>query len=213
MTSRDQETNGVNPQLLAAAIKLNAIILGIVSGTVAALAIYFATQISLAKWGADAGGYLGLLGVFLPGYTPTPGGAIIGALWGFVFAGLAGSLTYRWYASMLGGDIAKNVSGLSEDPVFKPATLRLSGAPLGVAIGVAMGAALFISTSWLVIRGTAASSEHAALLANYLPGYTVSLMGGVLGAAEIFLLVFVSCVVLAGIYNKVVDIRCGKEQE
>lgn len=79
--------------------------------------------------------------------------------------------------------------------------------PLGIAIGSAMGGALFLSTSFLVIRGTADNSVHAALLANYLPGYTVSFMGGALGAAELFLLVFISCVTLAIIYNKVVDIR------
>lgn len=212
MAARDQLNGGINRELLAAAIKFNAVVLGLVCGTVAALTIYITTQVSLAKWGADAGGYLGLLSVFLPGYTPSAGGALIGAFWAFVFAGLAGSLTYRWYGSMLGEDIAAAVSASADDndPVFKPVILRLSGAPLGVAIGVVMGGALLLTTTWLVLRGTADSSEHAALLANYLPGYTVSIMGAVLGAAELFLLVFACCVILAFIYNKVVDLRHGK---
>ena len=63
---------------------------------------------------------------------------------------------------------------------------------------------------WLVLRGTADSSVHAALLGNYLPGYTVSVVGGLIGALELFVLVFVSSVMLAAIYNKVVDLREGK---
>lgn len=212
MATNDLKMNDINEQLLSAAIRLNAIVLGLVCGTVAALAIYLATRISLSMWGEYAGGYLGLLSVFLPGYTPTPVGALIGAFWAFLFAGLAGSLTYWWYGRMLGKNIVSSASTINADsnPILKPAILRLSAIPLGVAIGAAIGGALFLSTSFLVIRGTAENSVHAALLGNYLPGYTVSIMGGLLGAAELFTLVFLSCVTLAIIYNKVVDIRQGK---
>ncbi len=212
MATNKQATTGINQQLLDAAIKFNAKIFGLVSGIFAALALIVMTQISLAMWGEHAGGYLGLLGVFLPGYTVTPSGTLIGAFWAFIFASLGGSLTYWFYGRMLGKNIANYVekAGNAADPILKPATLRLYGMASGTALGLAIGAALFFSTSWLVIRGTAESSVHAALLSNYLPGYTVSITGGMIGAAELFLLVFVSNVMLAAIYNKVVDIRQGK---
>jgi hypothetical protein len=212
MATNNLKQGDINTQLLSAAIRFNAIVLGLVCGIVAALAIYLATRISLSMWGDHAGGYLSLLSVFFPGYTPTPGGAFIGAFWAFVFTGFGGSLTYWWYGRLLGKKMVSSVSAASEgsDPIFKPAILRFSAVPLGVAIGSAMGGALFLSTSFLVIRGTADSSVHAALLANYLPGYTVSFMGGMLGAGELFLFVFISCVTLAVIYNKVVDIRQRK---
>ena len=212
MATNDSADNGINVQLLKAAIKFNAVVFGVVSGIFAAIALIVATQISLAMWGDNAGGYLGLLGVFLPGYTVTPVGTLFGAFWAFVFVGLAGSLTYWWYGRLLGKDIATYVEGKigTTDPVLKPATLRLNGIALGISIGAVIGAVLFANTSLLVIRGTAESSTHAALLSNYLPGYTVSFVGGLIGALELFILVFISSVVLAAIYNKVVDIRQGK---
>jgi hypothetical protein len=55
-----------------------------------------------------------------------------------------------------------------------------------------------------VIRGTAESSYHAALVANFLPGYTVSFIGALIGAIQLFSIVYVFCRILAGIYNAIV---------
>ena len=210
MTIDDHDLRGIDENLLSAAIRFNAIVLGIVCGLLAALTVYVTTNVSLALWGENAGGYLGLLSVFLPGYSPTtPLGALLGAFWAFVFAGAGGSFTYWWYGRLLGKKIAEGVNAADEgsNPILKPAMLKLFGVPLGIAIGSAIGGALFLSTSWLVVRGTADSSINAALLANYLPGYTVSIVGGLIGAMELFFIVFVNCVALAFIYNKVVDLR------
>mgnify|MGYP006259185069 CR=1 FL=1 len=211
MTTNDQAT-GMNQELLTAAVHFNAKVFGIVSGIFAALALIVLTQISLALWGDNAGGYLGLLGVFLPGYTVTPAGTILGAIWAFFFAGFAGAFTYWVYGGMVGKDIASGVVPLGEasEPVLKPGTLKLYGVALGTALGLAFGMALFLSTAWLVLRGTADSSVHAALLGNYLPGYRVSFLGGLIGAAELFFVVFNCNILLAFIYNKVVDLRQGK---
>ena len=203
----------LNQALLKAAVKFNAIVLGLVSGSIAAVVIYVATQISLAKWGDNAGNYLNLLGVFLPGYTVSAAGAWVGAIWSFLFAGLAGFLTYWLYGRLLGSKLAA-AEGMetTTDPIFKPVVLRLYGTPLGIAIGLAISLALFVSTAWLVIRGTAGESQNAALLSNYLPGYSPSIVGGILGAVDLFVFVFIGCLILAWVYNKVVDIRHGKTQ-
>ncbi len=90
---------------------------------------------------------------------------------------------------------------------FPVAVLRLHGPSLGLAIG-AMGAlGLVVTTNWLVLRGTAGESIHARLLAQLLPGYAVDPVGSLIGAAELFVLLFVFCVALARIYNRIVDIR------
>jgi len=200
---------GYDPDLLKAAIRNNSTVLGLVFGLATALAIFVATHISLAYWAEDAGGYLGLLGIFLPGYEVTQGGAWIGALWGFVFAAIAGALTYRLYGGILGERLAQGVAPQAgaADPILNPSILRIHGLSLGLAVGAAMGGALFLSTAWLVIRGTADSSVHAGLLSNYLPGYTVSIVGGLLGGFELLGLVLVACLFLATIYNAIVARR------
>ena len=180
MQSIKRNASGVNIKLLHAAIRFNSIILGLTGGSLAAIIIYFATHASMAKWGADSGNYLGLLAVFFPGYSVSPGGAWIGAFWAFVYIGTFSSLSYRLYGRVLGTRISDILLSATptENPVLKPSILRLHGFSLGLAIGAMASIGLFGSTTWLVVRGTAAESVHAALLANYIPGYSVSVLGG-----------------------------------
>jgi hypothetical protein len=203
--------HGVNLKLLHAAIRFNALMLGLTGGTIAAVVVYFATQTSVARWGADAGNYLGLLAVFFPGYSVSAAGAWIGALWAFVYAGTFSWLSYRLYGGVLGARIAEVLLGgsPSENPVLRPSIMRLHGSSLGLAIGSVAGVGLICSTTWLVVRGTAGESVHAALLANYIPGYSVSILGGILGGLGLFVFVFIACLLLAAVYNRIVEIRHG----
>jgi hypothetical protein len=75
------------------------------------------------------------------------------------------------------------------------------------AVGALAALGLFITTNWLVIRGTATESVHAALLAHYLPGYTVSFGGSVIGALETFLLSYALCLLVASVHNRIVRMR------
>lgn len=211
MQAANYNVNPINLKLLNAAIRFNAVILGLTGGTIAALAVYFATHASIAKWGGGAGNYLGLLAVFFPGYSVTSAGAWVGAFWAFVYAGVFCWLSYRLYGRVLGAQISDILLSTqpSDNPVLKPSILRLHGCSLGLAIGLMAGLGLFCSTSWLVVRGTAQESVHAALLSNYIPGYSVSILGGLIGAVELFILVFVACLLLASVYNKIVGIRYG----
>jgi len=209
MQAANRKVNGVNLRLLNAAIRFNAMMLGLTGGTIAAVLVWFATQASIVKWGDDSGNYLGLLAVFFPGYSVTSGGAWIGAFWAFLYAGLFSWLSYRLYGRVLGTRITEILLSTTpaENPVLKPSIMRLHGISLGLAIGAMAALGLFFSTAWLVIRGTADQSVHAALLANYIPGYTVSILGGLLGAAQLFVFVFLGCLLLAAVYNKVVELR------
>ena len=209
MKATNHDVDRVNLKLLKTAIRFNARILGLTAGTLAAVVIYVATQASIVKWGDDSGGYLGLLAIFFPGYSVSSAGAWIGAFWAFIYFGTCSWLSYRVYGKVLGTRIsALLLSPVSTaNPVLKPSTLRLHGVSLGIAIGSIAGLCLFASTAWLVVRGTAGESVHAALFSNYIPGYSVSIMGGLWGAIELFGLVFLACLLLATVYNKVVKIR------
>jgi hypothetical protein len=209
MQATNNNVNGVNLTLLNAAIRFNAQMLGFTAGTLAALTVYFVTQVSIAKWGDNSGGYLGLLAIFFPGYSVTSSGAWVGAFWAFIYAGTFSALSYRLYGRVLGARIADILlsTGPEENPVLKPSVLRLHGVSLGAAIGTMAALSLFFSTSWLVVRGTAAESVHAALFSNYLPGYGVSIPGALLGSLELFVMVFLACLLLASVYNKIVEVR------
>ena len=209
MDARNHDDDRVNLKLLKAAIKFNARILGLTAGTLAAVVMYIATQASVVKWGDDSGGYLGLLAIFFPGYSVSTTGAWIGAFWAFIYFSTGSWVSYRVYGKVLGTRIsAALLTPVSiENPILKPSTLRLHGVSLGVAIGSIAALSLFSSTAWLVVRGTADESVHAALFSNYIPGYSVSIMGGLWGAIELFGLVFLSCLLLSAIYNRLVEIR------
>jgi hypothetical protein len=200
---------GINLVLMRAAVRFNALMLGITGGTLAALIVFFATHLSIAKWGSDAGSYLGLLNVFFPGFSVTSGGAWVGAFWAFVYAGIFASLSYLLYGMALGARLGDYIKATqpTENPVTNPSILRLHGTSLGLALGTTMSLALFLSTSWLVVRGTAGDSVHAALLVNYLPGYSVSIQGGFVGAIGLFAIVFLACQLMAWVYNKIVELR------
>lgn len=183
-------------------VRLNIIIMGLVLGVAGGLILFLGTQLSLAVSGEHAGRYLNLLGVFLPGYSATPTGALAGLFWGFVFGGFSGSFAYWLYARNIDRRIAE-MTLLAEDAneVTDRATLRLSGNSLGIAFGLLAALQLFVTTMWLVVRGTAGDSEHAALLAEYLPGYEVGLMGALYGCAELFVFTYVAASIFAGVYN------------
>jgi hypothetical protein len=209
MHATKQNVHGVNLRLLNAAIRFNALMLGLTAGTLAAVIVYFSTHASIAKWGAESGSYLSLLAIFFPGYTISSNGAWIGAFWAFVYAGTFSALSYRLYGRVLGTRIADILLSTvpTENPVLRPSVLRLHGFSLGLAIGSMAALCLFFSTTWLVVRGTADESIHAALFSNYIPGYSVTVKGALFGGLELFVLVFVACLVLASVYNKIVEMR------
>ena len=84
---------------------------------------------------------------------------------------------------------------------IRPPVLRISSHVLGIALGAVAAIQLVLSTLWLVLRGTADESVHAKLLSHYLPGYSVSLLGGLLGGLELFVIVYVFASMIGATYN------------
>lgn len=195
--------------LVHATVRLNASIFGVILGLltgIALLALAFAAGVSRH---GHAGLLVALLGVFLPGYGRSFGGALAGLFWGFVAGGGLGAgiylINYRYQL----GRFDEFVTGAPSGGDFPRAVLRLHGPALGLALGTVGALGLVATTNWLVLRGTAAQSVHARLLAQVFPGYSVTFTGSLVGAAELFALVFAFCVVFARIYNAIVDLRQG----
>ena len=93
------------------------------------------------------------------------------------------------------------------DEQLTHAVLRLNGCVMGLAFGVLGGLALWIATLWLVIKGGNVVGPHLKLLAQFLPGYRVTLAGSFLGLAYGFGIGFVAGWLVAWIYNRIAALR------
>jgi hypothetical protein len=193
----------IDEVLLNATVKWNTRLFAGICGLIGALTLLCATYISLYRGLPNPGHYLNLLGVFLPGYRVSVGGAWIGFLWGGLIGAVSGALMYRIYARSIRQQVADYLAGNRSREDLENSVLRLDGHSLGLALGGIAALGLLITTNWLVVRGTAEESVHAALLAQYLPGYAVSAAGSILGAVDVFIITYVFCVLLAVIYNGV----------
>lgn len=71
-----------------------------------------------------------------------------------------------------------------EQRLLGRAVARLRAGIMAVTFGMAGGIGLFIATIWLVLKGGERTGPHLGLLANYLPGYSVTWGGAVLGLLE-----------------------------
>ncbi len=197
----------IDEKLLEATVKLNTRLFAAVCGAIGGTTLLVATYASLLRGLPRPGHYLGLLGVFLPGYSVTPEGAWVGLLWGGVIGAFFGAIMYRVYARGIRAHVESYLAGEGSPGEIERAVLRLSGHSLGMALGVIAAIGLLATTNWLVLRGTAGESVHAALLAQFLPGYSVSTGGSFLGAFEVFALAYLACRLFAAVYNGVVARR------
>lgn len=197
----------IDEVLLHATIKWNTRLFAGICGLIAAFSLLCLTYLSLYRGLPSPGHYLNLLGVFLPGYEVSPGGAWVGFLWGGLIGAVSGAVIYRIYARSIRQQVADYFAGTRSREDLENAVLRLSGHSLGLALGTIAALGLLITTNWLVVRGTAHESHNARLLSEYLPGYAVSTSGSILGAIEIFIVTYFFCLLLAAIYNGVVALR------
>jgi hypothetical protein len=193
----------VDQKLISSVVRLNVVICAVGAGLGLGLFLLLAAFVSEAVSNRP-GLYLNLLGVFMPGYSASTSGAWFGLLWGFVYGAVCGGIVAWLYGRTLG---AKLVTMVVWDATairrLRPPALRISGYALGPTLGLVAGVQLFLATTWLVVRGTARESVHAQLLSNYVPHYSVSLQGGLVGGIELFLVVSVGSALAAGIYDYV----------
>lgn len=201
------EDAAIDEKLLHATIKLNTAIFAGVCALIAGMTLLLITYASLYRGLPNPGHYLGLLAVFLPGYSVSAEGAWVGLVWGLALGGVLGAVVYRVYARGIRAQVTEYLAGRGSREDIEHAVLRLNGHALGLALGAMAAIGLLATTNWLVVRGTAQESVHAALLAQYLPGYEVSVTGSLIGAAEVFAIAYAACLVFAAVYDAVADRR------
>jgi len=68
-----------------------------------------------------------------------------------------------------------------EDLILRRAVARLRAGVMAVTLGMSGGVGLFIATVWLLVRGGENVGQHLGLLSNYLPGYSVTWGGALVG--------------------------------
>jgi hypothetical protein len=81
-------------------LKLNARAWGVALGLLFGIGLFLATMILVIRGGSTVGPHLGLLGVFLPGYSVSTGGAFIGFIYLFVIGYLIGWLIGSVYNAL-----------------------------------------------------------------------------------------------------------------
>jgi hypothetical protein len=102
---------------------------------------------------------------------------------------------------------------IEEEKLFN-AVLRINSRVLGLVLGCIFGAAVFLATNWLVLKGGQINAAgqyevgpHLQLLSQFFIGYRVSFLGSLIGFVYAF-----ACGTLAGsmigwVYNKIVTLR------
>lgn len=209
ISSSAEPLTPLNRKLLNAAVRVNTWLLAGVFACVGGLTIFFATYLSLYRGLPNPGHYLNLLGVFMPGYHVSHSGAWIGLFWGAVIGALLAAMFYRIYARSIETQVQDYLASGNRDKDLLGITLYFDGNYLGLALGAIVALGLFVTTAWLVFRGTAAESMHALLLTNYLPGYSVSYTGAVVGAVEVFGITYLVCRLFSWMYNRLAALRNG----
>jgi hypothetical protein len=93
----DRRQKTLEDAVLVQLLYLNAKVQGVVTGVVAALAIFIATNWLVLKGGEVIGPHLGLLGQFFIGYRVSFVGSLIGAAYGFVVGYVIGYSAAKLY--------------------------------------------------------------------------------------------------------------------
>ena len=78
---------------------------------------------------------------------------------------------------------------------------RLDPVALGVAIGTTAGSLIFMATLFLTFSDARSAVPYLALLSNFLPGFTVTVPGAVLGLLGLFILGFLVGSMIAYLRN------------
>lgn len=81
--------------------------------------------------------------------------------------------------------------------------LRLNARAWGIAMGLALGLGLFLATNLLLLKGGQVIGPHLALVGVYLPGYSVSFVGSLIGFVYMFVIGYGLGRLIAEVYNRI----------
>jgi len=91
--------------------------------------------------------------------------------------------------------------------IIATAIARLRAGIMAIVCGLLAGSGLLVATVWLILRGGPNVGQHLILLRNYLPGYSVTWSGALLGFGYGALLGGAAGWLTAWIYNRIVQLR------
>ncbi len=94
----------------------------------------------------------------------------------------------------------------SEEIALHDALLRLNGRAWGIAVGLLFGGGLFLATNILVMKGGPNIGAHLGLLSVYLPGYSVSFVGSLIGFVYMFVVGYAVGRLIGIVYNRMIGV-------
>lgn len=103
--------------------------------------------------------------------------------------------------------------GHREEKLILAAVARLRIGVLALVFALVGGTALWLATAWLIVRGGPNVGLHLSLLSQYFPGYRVTWPGSLLGFFYGGMVGGGIGWLMAWVYNAVVDLRHGREDE
>ena len=91
------------------------------------------------------------------------------------------------------------------DASVRGALLRLNARVWGITVGLIAGLLLFVATNVLVLRGGDVVGPHLGLLGVFLPGYSVTFLGSLIGFVYAFVIGYALGRLVGAVYNAVAD--------
>lgn len=95
----------------------------------------------------------------------------------------------------------------TETRTVRQTILRLNARAWGIATGMLLALVLFLATNFLVLRGGPDVGTHLQLLSIYLPGYSVSVGGSLIGVAYMFVIGYGLGRIAGTAYNRIAGFR------
>lgn len=89
----------------------------------------------------------------------------------------------------------------SNREALRNSLLRLNARAWGIAVGLMLGAGLFLATVVLLVKGGATVGAHLNLLGQLLPGYRVSVAGAFIGFGYMFVIGYAIGRIIGTVYN------------
>lgn len=145
------------------------------------------------------------ISLLLPGYDISIQGAFAGFGWGFLIGSLSARMLYTSYAQLARKRLIRAVVENQISDYFQVDAVTHTGfsaRSLGLPLAAILSATLMLSTVLMLAQYDAKAIAHAEFLSYYLPGYRVSFVGGLVGAIEVFALVFLSSQFFCWVYNR-----------
>jgi len=96
---------------------------------------------------------------------------------------------------------ADGVLSMNEESELERALARLNERAWGVAMGLLLGLGLLVATLFLVIKGGENVGAHLGLLGIFLPGYSVTVVGSLVGFVYAFVIGYAFGRIIGLIYN------------